>query len=539
MTRANSIRYQVLQFAFLVCGLVLVTVGGILFAHHLGQTKSRLSESLGSTARIIAANVSAALAFNEPAAAEEILASLSHDKLIVSAVVYDNNGNPVVRYGQPVSEATAQGPIDPSYAIMVDVNARGDSLGRLLLIADNRAELRRTIITWMSVYGGALVLTALLAFWLASRFQHAVAAPLIALAKTAAEATNKGNYSGRVEPQGPLEVAALATAFNTMLAEVGHRDETLARQLVALDQEIRERKAAQDSLRQNTNQMLRLSHEAGMAEVATGVLHNIGNALTSINVSAELLAEHLHARVQGPTATLRDLFQNPTPKAAEVFAAHPDGAGLRSFAASYAKHAFDQLNEADTELASLRAGVTHLKEIVAGQQSLAKNPRRNEDFDLADAVQEALLIDRTDSHFSLPRLHLERTSEGAAPFTAHGDRSAVVQILINLLTNARAAIVSAEPAKPKINIHLTSLDNIHVTVTVADNGIGIPDNQLLSIFSFGFTTKKGGHGFGLHNAANAARLMGGTIRVHSAGPGRGASFTLALPRHAPGPSQDV
>jgi signal transduction histidine kinase len=68
-----------------------------------------------------------------------------------------------------------------------------------------------------------------------------------------------------------------------------------------------------------------------------------------------------------------------------------------------------------------------------------------------------------------------------------------------------------------------------VSIIVRDNGIGIPPENLIKIFNHGFTTKRDGHGFGLHSGANAAKEMGGSLTAESNGPGLGATFTLELP----------
>jgi signal transduction histidine kinase len=73
--------------------------------------------------------------------------------------------------------------------------------------------------------------------------------------------------------------------------------------------------------------------------------------------------------------------------------------------------------------------------------------------------------------------------------------------------------------------------NDMVKIAVMDNGIGIPPENLTRIFEHGFTTRKEGHGFGLHNGALVAKELGGKLTAHSDGPGKGATFVLALPRH--------
>jgi C4-dicarboxylate-specific signal transduction histidine kinase len=527
--RPVTIHRQVLTFAFAICAFVLLAIGGVLFFHHLQQTRDRLSQSLQSIARIVAAQSSAAVAFSDAAACGEMLRSLRYDPLIRYAVFYDKQGLPIATYGTPSKLNQLDPALDPVAALRVPIGDGNEIFGTLLVITDNRGELRRTALTWIAVYGSAFVVASLIALVLASRFRRAVADPIVSLARTARYVTSNSDYSPRVIARGSAEVVALAESFNTMLEELGRRDEALASQLVALNREIQERKDAQDTLRENTREMLRLSREAGMAEVATGVLHNIGNALNSINVSAEILVDRLGNRACAALVSLRDLFRSPTEKAAAVFGAHPAGTELQNFALTYSEHAVAQLSIANTELGSLRVGVGHLKDIVARQQSLAKAPRFNESFDLFDAMREALLIDKTTTHASLPGLRVETVEDSPPPHLVHADRSAVVQVLINLLANARAALSGAVTPAPRITLRIHPAGE-RLALSVIDNGIGIPPAQIISIFSYGFTTKSAGHGFGLHNAANTARLLGGSLHVHSAGTGHGATFTLELPR---------
>jgi C4-dicarboxylate-specific signal transduction histidine kinase len=109
------------------------------------------------------------------------------------------------------------------------------------------------------------------------------------------------------------------------------------------------------------------------------------------------------------------------------------------------------------------------------------------------------------------------------------DRHKVLQILINLFRNAKYALDEATHEKKQIVIGIARNGAGTVHVTVQDNGVGILPENLTRIFSHGFTTKKDGHGFGLHSGAIAAKQMGGNLLAHSDGPGAGATFTLELP----------
>jgi len=533
---SRSIHRQILLFACFICLAALLPVGGVLLANHIHQFKAKLSQSFQATARIIATNASAALAFNDKTAAKELLDSLVNDPSISAAALYDKNGVRLVSYGEtPLTPPDAR-LSDGFSSERVEVAYKGEPYGQLLLLSRYPAELRSTIAVWSTVYCAGILLAGFLAFMLASHFHRAVAVPLQSLANTAVDVTASRNYDIRVPLNGPREISELAQAFNTMLEEIGRRDAdlaaksvTLSLQLKELRREVQEREAAEQRLRENNREMMRLSREAGMAEVATGVLHNIGNALNSINVSTELLFAQIEDQARGSSSALRDFFTAPPENAAAVFSSHPTGPGVKKFATSLSSLVAAQMEEAAVELAALRTGVTHLKDIVSRQQSLAKNAPISEPFDLRNAINDAILLNKiSDKDVGL---HLDQPPE--APVTAYADRGSVVQILINLITNAREAVEEMQGTEKTIHIRLGPSTDGNSFVSVKDNGCGIASDQLVSIFSYGFTTKKGGHGFGLHNAANIARLMGGSLHVESDGPGKGTTFTLNLPSNPP------
>jgi len=135
----------------------------------------------------------------------------------------------------------------------------------------------------------------------------------------------------------------------------------------------------------------------------------------------------------------------------------------------------------------------------------------------------------------------------AGAFTRHGvnlrcefadvpeivvEKHKVLQILVNLLRNAKYACEASGRTDKEVVIRILNQAGA-VQIAVADNGVGIHPEHLGRIFSHGFTTKKDGHGFGLHSGALAAKDLGGALRVDSDGPGRGATFTLDLPIKTP------
>ena len=112
------------------------------------------------------------------------------------------------------------------------------------------------------------------------------------------------------------------------------------------------------------------------------------------------------------------------------------------------------------------------------------------------------------------------------------EKHKILQILVNLLRNAKHACQESDRADKRLTVRVINGDG-RVRISVIDNGIGIPPENLIRIFSHGFTTKKDGHGFGLHSGALAAKEMDGSLTVHSDGPGQGSTFTLELPCPTP------
>jgi C4-dicarboxylate-specific signal transduction histidine kinase len=170
--------------------------------------------------------------------------------------------------------------------------------------------------------------------------------------------------------------------------------------------------------------------------------------------------------------------------------------------------------------------IEHIKEIVAMQQSYAKVSGVYEILAVAGLVEDALRMNA--AAFDRHHIDLVREFEKDLPAVCV-DRHKVLQILINLLRNAKYAMAARSGNDKRIVIRVGMASPGRVKITVGDNGVGIAADHLTRIFNHGFTTKKDGHGFGLHSGANAAKEMGGTLTAHSDGPGKGAEFTLELP----------
>src|SRR5208283_847076 len=176
------------------------------------------------------------------------------------------------------------------------------------------------------------------------------------------------------------------------------------------------------------------------------------------------------------------------------------------------------------ELDSLRRNVEHIKEIVAMQQNYAAVGGLKEVIDLVSLVEDSLRLN--EGSFSRHGVEVVRELEKVPPMNV--EKHKILQILVNLVRNAKYACDDSGRADRRLTVRVANGDG-RVKISVIDNGIGIPPENLTRIFNFGFTTRKGGHGFGLHSSALAAKEMGGSLTVRSGGLGQGADFTLELP----------
>jgi signal transduction histidine kinase len=168
--------------------------------------------------------------------------------------------------------------------------------------------------------------------------------------------------------------------------------------------------------------------------------------------------------------------------------------------------------------------IEHIKEIVAMQQSYAKVSGVKEIINLRDLVEDSLRM----SVEALSRHKVEMVRQYEEIPLVNVDRHKVLQVLVNLIRNAKHACQDSQRADRRVTVRLTNGEG-RVKLSVVDNGVGIQPENLNRIFNHGFTTRKDGHGFGLHSGALAAKEMGGSLAAHSDGPGCGAIFTLELP----------
>ncbi|HOW66421.1 MAG TPA: HAMP domain-containing protein [Verrucomicrobiota bacterium] len=311
---------------------------------------------------------------------------------------------------------------------------------------------------------------------------------------------------------------ALIEAKVTLEKRVRERTRELLEQAQAKEK-------AHAELAEAQQRLMDVSRQAGMAEVATGVLHNVGNVLNSVNVSCTLVLDRARQSEINHLPELVEMLSAADGHLVDFLARDPKGRQVPSYLCSLFPVLIEDHHLILKELSSLRDKVDHIKEIVAMQQDYARISGVIDTLSITQLVEDALKLNAG----ALARHGVTVLRQyDPVPLVAT-DKHKVLQILLNLVRNAKYACDESgrESKTLTLRVYRSRLDR--VAVQVIDNGVGIPPENLLKIFSHGFTTRKDGHGFGLHSGALAAKELGGSLMAESAGPGRGATFTLELP----------
>jgi len=294
---------------------------------------------------------------------------------------------------------------------------------------------------------------------------------------------------------------------------------------VGIVRDITERKQAEAERNRLQEQLVAQSREAGMAEVAAGVLHNVGNALNSVNVSAQLVTEKVRSSRVSGLVKASDLIEQHTEDLEEFITSDEKGKHLPDYLNQLSKQLLGERDSVLEELESLIQNIDHIKEIVSMQQSYAALSGVTTSISLSDLVEHALKT--YEVGLSAQNVEVVREYEELSMVTT--DQHKVLQILMNLVSNANYALANSDAKERRLTFRVGQSGEDRVKVEVEDNGVGIARENLTQIFQHGFTTKKDGHGFGLHSSALAAKELGGSLSVRSDGPGQGATFTLDLP----------
>jgi two-component system, NtrC family, sensor kinase len=538
--RDLPIRRKITLVIMLIASVVLLLAFAALFWFQAYTLRQQSAHELAVVGEITAHSCAATVMFKDEDAAAQILGGLKAMPQIASARLELTDGQRLAFFGaardeEEIKAAHLQAGFNVAgnrILLAQPVLLNGKREGTLYLLADLQAMTSQLLKLYGSIFALVLAASLLFAFVLSNKFQRFITNPILRLTGTARTVADHHDYSMRAPKHCCDEIGVLTDAFNQMLDQIESQDtalqgaqKELQEQVDALQREINERQQAEEALRISQQKLLETSRLAGMAEVATGVLHNVGNVLNSVNVSASLVVEKLRRSKAPKLAKAAALLTQHNGNVGDFLTNDPNGQKLPGYLAKLGEFFVAENAELLEEVDQLGRNIEHIKEVVAMQQSYAKVSGVFENLPAHRLVEDAIAMNigafqrhgvTVERHFSpMPLVRV--------------DRHKVLQILINLLRNAKYALDECKRTDKRITISIFAVNERNVHVVVADNGVGISEENLTRVFAHGFTTREEGHGFGLHSGALAARAMGGSLSAASGGTGQGAAFTLELP----------
>ena len=313
----------------------------------------------------------------------------------------------------------------------------------------------------------------------------------------------------------------LAVRLMRSFAQINQMNRALLAANDELERRVEERTR---ELKDTQTELLDTARQAGMAEIATNVLHNVGNVLNSVNISADLVSRQLrHSKAQGLGKAMQLMNEHPG-DLGRFLTEDEKGKLLPGYLNQLVLAIAQEQQGMSAELGQLSKSVDHIKDIVATQQSYAGTSSLLQALSISELLDDALRMHAG----ALTRHHVTVLKEFSDVPRIMGDKHRLLLILINLIGNAKHAMANVTDRERTLTLSAV-IDGDNLNISVRDQGEGISAQNMTRIFVHGFTTRKDGHGFGLHSCALAAVEMNGHLSAHSDGPGRGALFTLQIP----------
>ncbi|HEX8706120.1 MAG TPA: ATP-binding protein [Myxococcaceae bacterium] len=356
-------------------------------------------------------------------------------------------------------------------------------------------------------------------FWV---LRQQISRPLVAFTQ-ATDQVAAGNFKVTLESSRDDELGRLAHGFHLMAQEVQRREEALRQANEGLEQRVEERTR---ELQEVHKKLVETARQVGRAEIATNVLHNVGNVLNSIATSAVVARERLTGMKLDNVEKMATLLEEQQSQLAVFLEQDERGKTVVPFLGRLGKHLKAEREQIQSLLSDVSRHTEHIATIIKLQQRYARTPQKlTEPVRLSELVEDALRI----NHAALLRHGVQVVRELAEVPPVLTEKHKLLMILVNLISNAKYAVGVLPEQDRRVTVSLSRLPGDRFRLEVRDNGIGLAPEMLTRIFQHGFTTRDEGHGFGLHSSALAAQEMGGSLTAHSEGLGQGATFRLDLP----------
>ncbi len=569
--RHISIKTKLLMVYITITGLILASAFFIIMRMEASSNRQNVISGLAVVGEIVADRCVASLAFSDVESANSNLNTLrSHESVVYACIRTDSNQqfaqyaiNDTAQYSCDDFDLENTTRFDSSHVnIYKPILLEDQPIGMLQIKASldelNERLLDSAKLSFM-IFAGLMLIAAVLS----RKLMNMVTEPITRLKDIAQSVTEKRNYDLRVEQVSNDEVGVLVNSFNKMLDQIAARDRALNEEKekaeisalsakrhasetekmnAELEKEIGERlrvekelqelnETLEEKVQERTLELKQLNEKigdiarsAGMAEVASGVLHNVGNVLNSVNVSSSVMREQVRKSKAENLSRLVKLMQQHEGDLAEFISHDEKGKQIPKFISLLAEQLAEERNILFKELDELANNIDHIKNIISMQQSYAGSYGVREKVKLSDLVEDALKINlqEVNRHNIKVERHYDETP------LIYADKHKLLQIIINLISNAKYALKEKSGQDRLLQIMIYKNDK-QAVIEIRDTGVGIAEDDIQHLFEYGFKRRRGGHGFGLHHSSLVANEVGGRIKVYSEGLGQGATFQLFVP----------
>jgi len=547
----TTIKTKLVLIIMVTCLVALLFAGVGFISWSQYNFRKTMAKNIVIHAKIIADNCKAALTFEDAGQATETLKALHVEHSMIAGCVYDKSGRLFANYHRRdmTARMLPQEIMEDGYyfdkeflTVFQTIILDDEIIGTVSLRSD-LSSLHAVFRRNLSIMFSVILAASVAAYFMSSRLQKIISSPILGLAKIAKTVSENKDYSIRSIKHGNDEVGLLIDSFNEMLEHIQHRDlelvyakselEKRVRERTAeltgmnkqLKTEIDERKQAEVRLKETYAKLVVTSRHAGMAEVASGVLHNVGNVLNSVNVSTTLIMDKIAGSRIPHLTELAAIINEHSDNMTEFLTEDERGQCIPLYLTEVAKLLTHEWEEISGELSSLVRNVEHIKDIISTQQAFARTTDIESDVSVKEIAENAIQVDIT----SLKKHGIAIEYDLSEIARISIDKQRVLQILVNLISNAKHSLNISKKTDKLLTIRSYRHNEDRVRIEVIDNGVGIARDKLTDIFRHGFTTREDGHGFGLHSSALSARQLGGSLVADSDGPEKGAKFILELP----------
>jgi len=553
-----------------ITGVVLALAFTIITQINSTGSKEYVISGLNVVSDIVAASSSASVAFSDGESANEHLQLFNSHPSIIYSCIRSRYNKKFAEYNPEKTPYNCK-EFNPEKSINitgehVDINKpimlEGMLVGSLQIKASLSDLSNRTIKSaklLLMIFIGLMIPMVILS----KRIINYITEPIKRLKDVAQTVTKSKDYSLRMTQSNNDEVGVLIGSFNDMLNQIQSRDEALVKEkenaeisaVTAkkyaveteninrhLESEIKERlriehelndlnENLEEKVNERTSELKELNEKigdiarsAGMAEVASGVLHNVGNVLNSVNVSASVIRDNVrNSKADNLVRVVKMLEENKS-NVAEFIGQDEAGKKIPKFLSLLADQLSSEKKNMYRELDELVNNIDHIKNVINMQQSYAGSYGVREKIKLSDLVEDAMRM-----NIQGIRRHGVKVIRSYTDIAQlYVDKHKVLQVIINIISNAKHAMVESDSEIRDLMIKISTDDDMAL-LEISDTGIGIAKEDISHLFEYGFKKRRDGHGFGLHHSAIVASELGGKISVESDGPGKGASFKLWLP----------